>query len=154
MSLPHQRRWKSSKINVKSYGLKRIKCLFSCAFSSCTIPFSLLKWKRKAHTCLRVPQKFQGLLKIKRRTAKLVFHRGHECGVATEIPFGMAATSSFGSLCWALNLRIAKSRPWPWQWSGWVCNGFILKLVYLKLWCQKMAILLATHIMLQDVAKF
>ena len=39
MSLHHQRRWKGGKINVKSYGLKRIKCLFFCAFSSCILPF-------------------------------------------------------------------------------------------------------------------
>ena len=42
MSLHHQRRWKGGKINVKSYGLKRIKCLFFCAFSSSTtLPFFL-----------------------------------------------------------------------------------------------------------------
>ena len=39
MSLHHQQRWKGGKINVKSYGLKRIKCLFFCAFSSCILPF-------------------------------------------------------------------------------------------------------------------
>ena len=87
MSLHHQRRWKGGKINVKSYSLKRIKCLFFYAFSSSSTSFFSPIWNKRYIPVWGCHKKFQGLLKIKRRTAKLVFHRGHECGAATENTF-------------------------------------------------------------------
>ena len=137
MSLHHQRRWKGGKINVKSYSLKRIKCLFFYAFSSSSTFFFSPIWNKRyipvwgCHKNSKVYWRYKGEQQSWYSTGDMSVVRRQ------KIPFGMAATSSFGSLCGALNLRIAKSRPWPWQWSGWVCNGFILKLVYLKLLCQK-----------------
>ena len=76
MSLHHQRRWKGGKINVKSYSLKRIKCLFFYAFSSSSTFFFSPIWNKRYIYLFEGATKISRFTEDKKRNSKVGIPQG------------------------------------------------------------------------------